>query len=389
MAVVQGYCDPKFEKLKALLEHYVNSGEEIGASVAVNIDGKMVVDIYGGFIDEDRTKPCSKDTIVNVWSSTKTITALAVLMLHDRGLLDVNEKVSKYWPEFAANGKEDVRVRHLLSHTSGVSGWEQPVTLQDLYDTKASTDRLAQQSPWWEPGTASGYHSLSMGHLLGEVVRRVTGKSLSQFVFEEIAEPLGADFQIGAKESDWGRIAPVVPPPAADFGKLDPESITIKTFGGPVVHADDANTPEWRRAEVGAANGHTNARALCQILSAISLGGTFNGNKLLSQKTIDLIFEPQADGIDLAMGLPIRFGIGYGIAGGGTEQSMPHVPPGQNRRICFWGGWGGSFELMDLDKHMTFAYTMNKMGPGTLGTTRTSSLVKACYEALEEALESN
>lgn len=382
MAAVQGYCDPKFEKLKSLLENGINSGEEIGASLAVNLDGKMVVDIYGGFKDEARTKPWSKDTIVNVWSSTKTISALAILMLHDRGLLDVNENVSKYWPEFATNGKEDIKVRHLMSHSSGVSGWEQPVTVQDLYDTKASTDRLAQQPPWFKPGSSSGYHAVTMGHLLGELVRRVSGKPLKQFVSEEIAEPLGADLQIGAQESDWERIAPVVAPPAADFSMLDPNSITIRTFTGPIMKAEDANTADWRRAELGAVNGNTNARALCQILSAISLGGTVNGHKLLSQKTIDMIFEEQTDGIDLVIGVPVRFGIGYAISGGGSEQSMPFLPKGKDRRVCTWGGWGGSWEVMDLDNRLTFAYTMNKMGAGVLGSDRTASLINTCYEIL-------
>jgi CubicO group peptidase (beta-lactamase class C family) len=386
MATVQGYCDPKFEKIKTLLEEAIASGDELGASIALNIAGKTVIDIYGGYADPEKTKPWEKDTIVNVWSSTKTISALAVLMLHDRGSLDVDENVAKYWPEFAANGKENVKVRHLLSHTSGLSGWEDHMTAADLLDTPTATERLRKQATWWEPGTASGYHASTMGNLLGEVVRRVSGKPLKQFVAEEIAGPLGADFQIGAKEETWGRVATIVPQPASfDMSQLPKDSVMAKTFGNPLMDASAANKPEWRRAELGALNGHTNALAIGTILSAITLGGDVNGHKLLSQPTIDRIFDQQSDGLDLVIGQPIRFGIGYAIAGGGCETSVPFAPKGKDRRVCFWGGWGGSWEIMDLDKKITLTYVMNQMKEGVLGSVQTALYTNAIYEILDSA----
>jgi len=386
MATVQGVCHAKFEKLKILLQDSITSGDELGASISLNVGGKEEVDIYGGYADEGRARPWVKDTIVNVWSSTKTVSALAVLILHDRGLLDVDENVCKYWPEFAANGKDQVKVRHILSHSSGVSGWQEPVTLEDIYDVERAADKLAQQAPWWEPGSASGYHSLTMGHLLGELVRRVSGKSLTQFVADEISGPLGADFQIGAKESDWPRISNLIPPTilASDF---DPDSIIHKTFYHPPPSAVAMNTAAWRNAELGAVNGHTNAKALCTILSAITLGGTVDGYKLLSQKTIDRIFEIQTDGIDHVFGIPIRFGIGYAIAGGGTEQAIPFIPKGENRRVACWGGWGGSWIVCDLDNRLTFAYTMNKMRDGVLGSTQTAKYINTVYEIIDSAGE--
>lgn len=385
MAVVQGICDPRFESVRALFEKKVAAGEELGASITVNIDGKDVVDIHGGYTDEARATPWDENTIVNVWSSTKTVTALAVLMLHDRGLIDVNENVSKYWPEFGANGKENIKVRHLLSHTSGVSAWDQPITLEDIYDIKRSTERLAEQAPWWEPGTASGYHACNMGHLLGELVRRTTGKSLTQFVAEEIAGPLGADFQIGAKESDWPRISNLTPPPPVDLASLnaDPSSVRLQTFTGPAIAPMACNSIPWRQAEIGAANGHGNSRALGRILSAITLGGAVDGHQLLSPQTIDLIFQQQSDGTDLVLGLPIRFGIGFAIAGGGSAQSLPFIPGAKDRRVCTWGGFGGSWEIMDLDKRMTITYVMNKMGAGILGSERTAAYMNAVYHAIE------
>jgi CubicO group peptidase (beta-lactamase class C family) len=387
MAKVQGYCDGKFEKIRKLLEESIASGNEIGASIALNIDGKTVIDVYGGFGDAEKTKPWEKDTIVNVWSSTKTISALAVLMLHDRGLLDVDENVAKYWPEFAANGKEHVKVRHLLSHTSGVSGWEDPMTTAGLIDTPAATELLSKQAPWWEPGTASGYHAITMGNLLGEVVHRVSGKPLKQFVAEEIAGPLGADFQIGAKKESWNRIATIIPPPPPpfDMSQLPKDNLFVKTFGNPMMDANTANTPEWRATELGAVNGHTNARGIATILSAITLGGDVNGHKLLSQKTIDRIFEQQSDGLDLVIGQPVRFGIGYALAGGGCETSVPFAPKGKDRKVCFWGGWGGSWEIMDLDKKVTLTYVMNKMNEGVLGSAQTALYTNAIYEILDSA----
>src|SRR6202035_1312761 len=251
------------------------------------------------------------DTTTNVWSSTKTVTSLAALMLAERGDLDVDQPVAKYWPEFGANGKQDVLVRHVMSHSSGVSGLDQPAPVEVLYDWEQATSRMAAQAPWWEPGTASGYHALNYGHLVGEVVRRVSGKTLKQFVAEEIAGPLGADFQIGAAEADWSRISDVVPPPALpfDFAALDPDSPAVKTLTGPLVPADTANPPGWRRADLGAVNGHGNARSVARIMSVVARGGEVDGVRLLGQDTIDLIFREQQNGIDVVLGVPLRFGI--------------------------------------------------------------------------------
>lgn len=378
MAQVQGTCPSKFDGVKKLFEDQIASGEELGASIVVSVNGEEVLDIWGGYVDIDRTKAWEKDTITNVWSSSKTVSALAVLMLIDQGKLDAFEKVAKYWPEFAANGKENVEVRHFLSHSSGVSGWEKPVTGEEICDVKTSTEKLATQAPWWEPGTASGYHALNMGHLLGELVRRVTGKSLTEFVADEIAGPLHADFQIGAKEEDWGRVTNVIPPPPPpiDFSTLPQDSVMMKTFTGPSPNAAFSSTPIWRKAEIGAANGHGNARGLNRTASVVTLGGTVNGKQFLSQKTIDLIFQEQSNGTDLVIGLPIRFGIGYGLRTNGPSEWLP------KGKVCFWGGWGGSVVLMDLDRQITLTYVMNKMGEGTMGSARTHAYVNKIYEAL-------
>jgi CubicO group peptidase (beta-lactamase class C family) len=377
MAEVHGTCDDRFARVRDALAAQLDA-EELGGSIAVDVDGETVVDIWGGYRDEARTTPWTQDTIVNVWSTTKTITNLAMLTLVEKGRLDVHAPVAEYWPEFHANGKEDIRVRHLMSHTSGVAGWDPPFTVEDMYDWEPATARLAAQAPWWEPGTASGYHANNQGHLLGEVLRRVDGRSLKQYVAEELAGPLGADFQIGARPEDEGRIAPVVPPPPLpiDLSTLDPASPVFRCFTGPVADAAKANTPGWRAADMGALNGHSNARGVLDIMRVVSLGGEAGGVRLLSDKTLDLVFDVQSDGIDLVLGVPFRFGIGFGLSPSGA---VPYLPEG---RVCFWGGWGGSLIVMDLDRRVTTSYMMNRMAPGIVGSPRAEAYLTAVYSAL-------
>lgn len=336
MAEIQGAYDPQFGAMADLLSANVDSGADVGASVAVTLDGNMVVDIWSGWFDESKTIPWQSDTITNVWSSTKTVTSLAALVLVDRGDLDVFKPVAHYWPKFAAKGKGAIEVRHLLSHTSGVSGWERPVEVADLYDWEKSTSMLAAQAPWWEPGSASGYHDRSFGHLVGEVIRRITGQKLGEFVANEITGPLGADFHIGLEPSQFHRVSNVIPfqgPLPIDL-VTDHDSVSYKTLSGPAWEPPVSWTAEWRQADIGAANGHGNARSLARLLSVVACGGEIDGSHLLSPSTCDLIFQEQSNGVDLVLGVPLRFGIGYAL----KNEIIPYLP---NGRVCTWGGWGG------------------------------------------------
>ena len=377
MADVSGSWDARFDLVRDTLAHQLEL-DELGASIVVDIDGSVVVDIWGGWRDLERRLPWEEHTITNVWSTTKTITNLAALMLVERGQLDVYAPVAKYWPEFAANGKDRIEVRHVLGHTSGVSGWEAPFAVSDMYDWEASTQQLAAQRPWWEPGTASGYHAANQGHLVGELIRRVTGMPLKRFVAQEIAGPLGADFQIGALEADWQRIAPVVPPPPLpiDMDALDPDSPMFKTFTGPALGAEAANTPAWRHADMGAINGHGNARSVARIIKALAVGGSVDGTALLSADTIGLIFDEQSHAVDLVLAVPLRFGIGYALP---ETETVPYVPQG---RCCYWGGWGGSVIIADLDRRLTISYMMNRMAPGIIGSDRSEAYVHAVEACL-------
>ena len=269
---VQGQCQPRFEALRQLFAANIASGADLGASLAVTLDGEFVVDLWGGWADEARTRPWTADTVTNVWSTTKMMTSLTALLLVDRGELDLDAPVARYWPEFGAAGKSGIQLRHLMSYNSGVSGWEQPVTMADLCDREKTTALLAAQAPWWQPGSGSGYHALNYGHLVGEVVRRITGQSLGAFFSQQIAQPLGADFHIGLPASEFGRVSNVVPPPPLpfDFSALDPASVMFKTLSNPLPDASASWTDGWRQAEIGAANGQGNARSAARIQSVLA-----------------------------------------------------------------------------------------------------------------------
>ena len=378
MADINGtIADARFEKMGMILSDSIDAGEDVGASVCVTVGGETVVDIWGGWADEAKTRPWERDTITNVWSTTKTMTFLSALVLVEQGKLDLYTPVADYWPEFAQNGKEAIPVRYLFGHTSGVSGWEQPVTTEDIYDWDKSTSMLAAQAPWWEPGTQSGYHALNQGHLIGEVIRRIDGRTLGAFFAEEVAGPLGGDFHIGLAESEFGRISNVISPPPIpiDMEAIDPDSPGFKTFTGPAPAAETSWETPWRKAEIGAANGHGNARSVAEIQAVVANGGAAQGVSLLSQDTIDLIFDEQAYGTDLVLGLPVRFGMGYAL----PSEAAPQLPEG---RIAYWGGWGGSSIIVDTDRTMTIAYMMNRMADGLLGDDRGLNLHNAAYDAV-------
>lgn len=373
---VHGHCDERFAGIRDLLQANLAKGADVGASVAVTLNGEMVVDLWGGWADEARTRPWEADTITNVWSTTKTMTNLCALILADAGELDLDGPVAKYWPEFAAGGKGDrVLVRHLLAHTAGLPGWAEPVTVEDLYDWDKVTALLAAQEPWWEPGTASGYHAVTQGYLVGEVVRRVTGQSLGTFFREQLAGPLGADFHIGLDPANFDRVANVIPPPAlADQIGNFPE-MTVRALTNPLLSADASWTDAWRRAEIPAAGGHGNARSVAHIQSIVANGGEAAGTRFLSAAGVERILEEQADGMDLVIAAPLRFGIGYGLPS--TELSINH-----SGRACYWGGWGGSVIAIDMENHMTLAYMMNRMASGLVGDERGLGLVAAAVIAL-------
>lgn len=374
---VQGFTQDRYGAVRDAFEANLAGGEDVGASFCATLEGETVVDLWGGFADAGKTRAWEKDTIVNVYSTTKTMTFLTALLIADRGELDFDAPVARYWPEFAANGKADIKVSHLMAHSAGLSGWRQKITTEDLYDWDKVTALLAAQAPLWEPGTASGYHAITQGYLVGEVVRRITGKSLGTVFREEIAEPLGADFHIGLPASEDARVAELIPPPQGQAAEDGAQSEIQKiSFNNPGVDVSATRTRGWRGAEIPAAGGTGNARSVAEIHAILANGGVAKGRRFMSEAGCRKALELQIEGQDLVLGTPARFGMGFGLAGG----VLPLPNPADS---MYWGGYGGSLIMIDMKARTTIAYAMNKMAGTTTGDMRAFSLAMAMWTALD------
>ncbi|GFH39440.1 serine hydrolase domain-containing protein [Streptomyces pacificus] len=381
---IQGHCDTRFAAVRAAFEeNFVRRGE-LGAAVAVRVGGRTVVDLWGGWADAAGTRPWERDTLVNVWSTTKGPIALCAHILADRGLLELDAPVATYWPEFAAAGKESVLVRHLLSHRSGLAGLREPHTFAELCDWELTVARLAATEPWWEPGTRSGYHALTFGFLVGEVVRRVTGLLPGAFLREAVTGPHGVDFAVGLPEKDHHRAAELVHAPSAStggqaelFSELD--SVALAAAANPVVGAAEANGPRWRAAEIPAANGHGTARAVAELYGIVASGGVLGGSRVLSAAAAERVREGQGPCRDLVLGAGFEHDteIALGLWLSGSNRSY-----GPNPRAIGHDGFGGSFGLADPEAELSMGYVMNRMGPRIADDPRKTALIEAVYRAL-------
>jgi CubicO group peptidase (beta-lactamase class C family) len=375
-AEVHGHCDEKFANVREMFTANIENDVDVGACFALSIDGEMVIDLWGGYQDEEKTKPWREDTIINVYSTTKTMSFLCALLLADRGELDFDANVADYWPEFAAAGKGNVKVWHIMNHAAGLSGMDVETNPSDLYDWDKITGLLAAQAPWWEPGTATAYHALTQGFLIGEVVKRISGVSIGTFFQNEIAKPLQADFFIGVPESEFGRIALLIPAGEGTLaGGDDPDSIAARTFKNPASSAVNSWTDEWRKAEIPAANGHGNARSVVRLQTPLACKGSAFGVELFSKETAESVMIERISGTDMALGAPLSFGLGFGL----NSEIMPLAP---NKNACFWGGWGGSSILIDQDARLAASFVMNKMFDGLMGDPRSFGLVQEIYKSL-------
>ncbi len=386
--VIHGTCDARFEGVRAGFAANFAAGKEIGASVAVTVAGKPVVDLWAGHADKARTRPWHRNTIVNVYSTTKGLGAACAALLVERGALDLDAPVAKYWPEFAQSGKDKLPVRYLLTHQAGLPAVKKPLRGEDLYDWDTMCAALAAQEPWWTPGTAHGYHALTYGWLVGEIVRRVSGRSVGRFFREEIVHPLALDAFIGCGPELDARIAELnpSPPPAPGTRDLlaemmaDKESLQGKTFGNPpALGPGVVNSRAWRAAEICSANGHTNARSLAAFYAALGAwtrGEAYHGVRLLSKAGMERTRTEQAAGLDAVLKLSNRIALGFMLP-------SPMRRFSDNVRAFGHGGAGGSLGFCDPENGVSFGYAMNQMqAGGEGGDPRWWPMIGAMYDAI-------
>lgn len=390
--LIQGECAPQFERVREVFSESFERGDEVGASVCITLEGETVVDLWGGHLDKEKTQPWQRDTLANVYSTTKGITSLAAHRLIEEGRLELDAPVAKYWPEFAAAGKSELPVRYLLSHQAGLVAVAKPLHAGAMEEWDTMTAALAEQTPWWVPGEKHGYHALTFGWLVGELIRRVSGRSVGNYVREEIAEPLGVEFYIGCPEELDPRISelhagPIIAPengPSFDMVSeilSNPDGMFAKAFANPLPTGPleaMASRRAWRAAEIPAANGHTNAHSLARIYTALSLGGTLDGVTLLSPESIERARTEQVCGEDEILPMRIsRFGLGF-------YMPAEDEPVGPNSEVFGHAGAGGSHGQADPENRMGFGYVMNNLHQGVwMVDPRPRALLAAAYKAIE------
>jgi CubicO group peptidase (beta-lactamase class C family) len=392
--MIDGQCDPRFAAVRETFAASFEAGREVGASFAATVDGRTVVDLWGGHADAARTRPWERDTIVNVFSTTKAMTALCAHLLADRGLLDLDAPVARYWPEFATAGKATIPVRMLLSHTAGLAAIRERISLDTVYDWDRYVAAIADQTPWWEPGTANGYHALTFGHLVGELIRRIGGKSVGHFLRDEVTGPLGLDLWIGLPEEHEERVATNIsaePDPAAPLPRFyeaaltDPSSMAAMVMmnSGGYLFPGATNRREIHAAEIPAVNGIGNARSLAGLYRPLALGGAVDGVRLVDEAALVRMGAVASATVDAVMLVPTRWSVGYMKA-----NDNRHLPPGNSDSVLLseaafgFLGSGGSLGFADPAARLSFGYTMNRQGATTGLDERGQSLVDATYRAL-------
>ena len=385
-ARIEGECDSGFSRVREAFAENFDNHREVGAAVAIVVDGRRVVDLWGGHRDEKRTRPWTRDTLVNVYSTTKGLMAVCAHQLVSSGKLDLDAPVARYWPEFAQAGKKDLPVRFLLSHRAGLPAISKPLPAEALFDWDVMCSALAEQQPWWKPGEKHGYHAMTFGFLVGELIRRITGESPRDYLRTKLAAPLHADFQIGLSERDENRVAEIIaappPPPGAPnpmaaLLSAKPDSVTARTLANPpsVSAPGVSNSPAWRRAQLPAANGHGTARALAQVYGALSRGGEIGGVRVIAPEAIRRFSEEQSSGLDEVLLIPTRFSLGF-------MMSLPSASMGPGTRSFGHPGAGGSLGFADPEAKIGFGYIMNQMNAGILIDQRATALINALYQNL-------
>lgn len=381
---VRGENDPRFARVREVFEASFRDGTELGAAVAVTIDGKPVIDLWGGVADKDTARAWERDTLVNVFSTTKGLTAMCAHRLVDQGLLDLEAKVARYWPEFAGQGKDDIRVRSLLDHRAGLPAVNETLPPEALFDWAAMTRALAAEPPWWTPDTQHGYHAVTFGWLVGEVIRRAAGRTMGAYFREEIAEPLGLDVHVGLDSKHDARCAELRPgrrrpEESTLFDRIvsAPYSMTAKAFANPItmLMPGTVGSRAWRAAELPSVNAHATARSIGRLYGALACGGEQDGVRVLSAESIARARTERSSGVDAVLGVPTRFGLGFMLP-------QPEARFGPSASSFGHPGAGGSIGFADPEHRVGFAYVMNRMGSSLLLDPRPAALIDAFYTCL-------
>lgn len=380
-APLEGTVDSRFRAVREAFAENFDRHDEIGGAVCVAVDGETVVDLWGGYADAACTRPWGSNTLVNIFSIGKGLSAALVARLAGETRLAVDAPVARYWPEFAAAGKEDVTVRQLMSHQAGLPAVRRRLPANAMLEHDVMADALAEQEPWWMPGTAHGYHTNTFGFLVGELVRRVAGVSLGTLLREAIAEPLDADLHIGLPPAEDSRVAEFVgfdaPPPAPDpAGLTESELMEYHAYFNPPGLSGPGilNTRAWRAAEIPSTNGHATARGVARVFTALAAGGSVDGVHVVDGDALAAATEEQVSGEDVILHRPSRFGLGF-------QLTQPERPLGPNPGTFGHFGAGGSLGFCDPEAGVAFGYVMNRMGP-RWQNSKNRALVDAVYESL-------
>ena len=372
-----GTCEPRFTAVRAAFEKNFEAHGEVGAAVAIYHQGRLVVDLWGGLRDADRGLSWERDTIGCMMSVSKGISATVIAMLYDRGLVDLDAPVARYWPAFAAAGKARITVRQALSHVAGVPVAES-AREGDIYSFDTMAAALAAQAPLWPPGSRQEYHSATLGYLIGMIIRGVTGKSLGRFIREELAGPLGADFHIGLTADEMARCAKVIPSAGNQVSaakRSPPESIPYRAWK-PLPPEEDFNSERFRAAEIPSINGHGTARAVAKIYGAVAMGGTLAGVTLGRAQSFKALATEQPRGTEDGPTARLRMGLAYML------NSPPHRPMGPNPETFGHSGAGGHMAFADPVFRLGFAYCCNRMHDGNETGIRTRALIDAVFAGL-------
>ena len=371
--IIHGTCSPEYAALGNAFKENFTERNEIGASLAMVVDGELVVDLWGGVKDQQTSKAWEADTLVNVWSTTKGLTATCFAMLVSRGLLTYDTKVAQHWPEFAQQGKQDITVAMLLSHQAGLCGFLEPTSLEQLYDSSASAARLAAMEPLWPPGTAHGYHALTAGYLANELFMRVEGRSIRDFIAEELHSKHGLELYIGLPPEKAAQAATIMAQSGMTSSQaaLELTTVQLAAMANPILSPTLPNTAGWRAAEIPSANGFATARALATLYGSLAQSGILNETQLVEPSVLAQATSPQISGVDLVMGVDIRWGCGFLCNSLNLYGTSP--------KAFGHSGWGGSFAFADPDRRLGLAYTMNSMGSELVGDPRNVAIMNAVY----------